>query len=150
MFAILSGLLLAATAAVAQDAGVPADARATINAANAEWIPALKAHDAATIAAPYTDDGIFVTATGAVTKGREAIAQLMRDRFAQMGTVTGGELVQDGLTRQGTFIYEWGHASLELTRDGAGPVHSGGRYLTVWQKTAAGRWAIIRNLSLPE
>lgn len=143
-------LFSALTLATAQDTGVPAEARSTIAKANAEWVPALKARDAVTIAGPYADDGIFVTATGVVAKGRDAVARLMRERFAQMGTVLSGSITQDGLTRQGTSIYEWGHADLELSRAGAPSQHSGGRYLTVWQKSAAGRWVIVRNLSLPE
>jgi ketosteroid isomerase-like protein len=74
----------------------------------------------------------------------------MRDRVAQMGKVVSGELVQDGLTRQGAFIYEWGHATLLVARAGAAPAQSKGRYLTVWRQGTAGRWEIIRNLSLPE
>jgi uncharacterized protein (TIGR02246 family) len=150
LMTIASVMLAALGITSVQVKGVPADARATIAKANAEWIPALKARDAATIAAPYADDGIFVTATGDVIKGRDAVAQLMRDRIAQMGTVISGTIVQDGLTRQGTSIYEWGHAVLELAHEGAPAQHSGGRYLTVWQKSAAGRWVIVRNLSFAE
>ncbi|MGE5362009.1 MAG: hypothetical protein ACM3NQ_23585, partial [Bacteroidales bacterium] len=59
--------------------------------------------------------------------------------------------VQDGATMQGRLIYEWGHARLELVREGAAPEESRGRYLTVWQKNGkTGRWEIVRNLSLPE
>ncbi len=58
--------------------------------------------------------------------------------------------MQDGITRQGAFIYEWGHAVLQIDTAGAAPVQSRGRYLTVWRKSAAGRWEIVRNLSLPD
>lgn len=149
IFLFVLCLSAAPIAAAPQDA-IPSDARTAIAAANADWIPALEKHDAAAIAAPYAQDGIFVTATGEVYKGRGAVAQLMRDRFAQMGTVVNGSLVQDGLTRQGDLIYEWGHADLELAHEGAAPQHSRGRYLTVWQQAADGRWQIVRNLSLPE
>jgi uncharacterized protein (TIGR02246 family) len=142
LLSILSG-------APQQGAPVPADAHAAIAAANAAWVPALKKGDAAAVAAPYADDALFVTAQGFVVKGRDGVGQLMRSRFTQMGAVISGSIVQDGLTVQGDLVYEWGHASLESTKDGARQ-HSGGRYLTVWQKTAAGKWQIIRNLSLPE
>lgn len=151
MIAILIPLiLLATTIAAPPDAGVPADARATIAAANAEWLPALQSGDVSKIAAPYADDGIFVGPTGAVVTGRDAIAKLMRDRLAQSGKPTAGQLLQDGLSRQGALIYEWGHAVLEFAREGAAPARSRGRYLTVWRQSAAGRWEIIRNLSLPD
>lgn len=151
MFILFAAFVLAAGIdATPQEAGVPGDARTTIAAANADWLSSLKAGDAERIAAPYADDGLFVTATGSTVAGREAIARLMRDRVAQMGKVVSGELVQDGLTRQGAFIYEWGHATLLVARAGAAPAQSKGRYLTVWRQGTAGRWEIVRNLSLPE
>lgn len=147
---LVAALLISRLTLAVQDTSVPSAARATIAAANADWIPALKNHDAAAVAAPYADDGVFVTSTGEVFRGRAAVAQLMRDRFAQIGAVLGGTLVQDAVTRQGSLIYEWGHADVETARDGAAPQHSRGRYLTVWRLGAGGRWEIIRNLSLPE
>jgi uncharacterized protein (TIGR02246 family) len=128
---------------------IPPAARREIEAANKEWLPAMEARDAAAIAKPYADDGVFVAANGAVAKGRPAIEQLMRQRFESMGKVVRGVLVQDGLTRQGTLIYEWGHGTLEIAAaDGA--TRSTGRYLTVWQASSDGHWRIVRNLSLPE
>ncbi len=151
MFSILRfAMLAAAVVAGGQEAGIPADARAAIAAANDAWLPAMKARDATTIAAPYADDGVFVTATGTVARGRDGVAQLMRDRFAQTAAVTGGELVQDGITRQGALIYEWGHAVLTLAVKTAQPSQSRGRYLTVWRLSPNGRWEIARNLSLPD
>jgi uncharacterized protein (TIGR02246 family) len=131
-------------------APIPPDARRTIDAANSAWVGAMQREDGDEIAAPYADDGVFVTATGETVRGRNAIAQMMRDRFSQMGKVVGGRLTQDGLVRQGSSIYEWGHAVLDVTgRDGA-TRQSAGRYLTVWQHKPGGRWEIVRNLSLPE
>ncbi len=151
MFRFLTCLVVAAVAGVVpQDAGIPADAKATIAEANAAWLRALQSHDADSVAAPYADNAIFVTPAGTVVKGRDGVAQLMKERFATMGKVRKGDLAQDGTTRQGSLIYEWGHATLDVERPGATPLQSRGRYLTVWQKNASGRWEIIRNLSLPE
>jgi uncharacterized protein (TIGR02246 family) len=146
---VLTMLLVGAAAAAPQDAAVPADARATIAAANADWIASLKAGTPETSADPYAEDGMFVTATGSVVTGREAIRQLLKTRFEGAGRVTDATLVQDGLTLQGPFIYEWGHATIVFVRDGGATVRSSGRYLTVWKKSATGRWEIVRNLSLP-
>src|SRR5512132_1472427 len=80
MFILFAAFVLAAGIdATPQEAGVPGDARTTIAAANADWLSSLKAGDAERIAAPYADDGLFVTATGSTVAGREAIARLMRD-----------------------------------------------------------------------
>jgi uncharacterized protein (TIGR02246 family) len=129
---------------------VPLAARRTIAAANAEWLRAMKSQNVTAIAEPYDEQAVFVTATGEAVRGRPAIEQLMRARFAKIGRVVGGTIVEDGLTRVGTMIYEWGHADLQLSHDGGKPTVSKGRYLTVWKADASGRWRIIRNLSLPE
>jgi uncharacterized protein (TIGR02246 family) len=129
---------------------VPPAARRTIAEANAAWLRASKQEDAAAMAEPYADDGVFVTATGEVVRGRAAIAQLMRERFAKEGHAIDGKIVQDGLMRAGGMIYEWGHVELQLARDASKPVGLKGRYLTVWAVDDAGRWRIVRNLSLPD
>jgi ketosteroid isomerase-like protein len=140
----------AVAAPAARRPRVPLAARRTITAANAEWLRAMKRQDIAGIVEPYDQDAVFVAATGEAVRGRPAIERLMRDRFAKIGRVVGGTIVEDGLTRVGTMIYEWGHADLQLSRDGGKPTVSKGRYLTVWKPDASGHWRIIRNLSLPE
>ncbi len=128
---------------------IPPAARAAIEAANTEWVVAMQRGDAAQIVKPYADDAVFVAANGVVAKGRPAIEQLMRDRFQTMGKVVGGSIVQDGLTRQGRLIYEWGHGTLEIGTAGK-TTKTSGHYLTVWQASANGAWRIVRNLSLPD
>jgi uncharacterized protein (TIGR02246 family) len=128
---------------------VPADARAAIERANNDWLPAMKRQDARAIAEVYADDGVFVLPSGDSVKGRAAIEQLMRDRFSRTGPVVGGTLKQDDLVAAGSMIYEWGHA--EIAFGGTANLsasHVTARYLTVWRRDASGRWRIIRNLSL--
>jgi uncharacterized protein (TIGR02246 family) len=137
-------------AAQNRGANVPAAARRTIAEANAAWLRAIKEEDAAAMAEPFADDSVFVTATGEVVRGRAAIAQLMRERFAKQGRAVDGKIVQDGLRRAGSMIYEWGHVELEFARDASKPVSFKGRYLTVWAADDKGRWRIVRNLSLPD
>ena len=124
---------------------MPPDARETIEKANAAWLPAIRRKNAGPIVEPYSEDAVFVTATGEVAEGREAIRKLMEKRFARPITVTGGELKQDGVALAGSLVYEWGHATLEMS-DGT---TSTGRYLTVWSRGTDSRWRISRNLSLP-
>ena len=137
-----------APAASVDTAAVLRAARPTIDSANAAWLPAMQRQDAAAVAEPYTDSAVFVTGTGETVVGRAAVARLMQQRFARR-RVIGGELVQDGLTLQDDFIYEWGHATIEMQpAAGGAPVRGRGHYLTVWHRDATGRWRIVRNLSL--
>ena len=142
-------IALGASLLAAPPARVPPDARAAIAAANAAWVPAMQRQDIAAIVEPYADDGVFVTPTGESVKGRAAIGQLMRDRFAKAGRMVAGTITQDGLVRVGDLIYEWGHAEMRLAQAGVAETSAAGRYLTVWRHEADGRWRIARNLSLP-
>jgi len=163
---LLASALLAGPPLPAQVAGRPAaadaargpldtiailaSARSEIDAANAAWLPGLQRRDAAAIAAAYADSGLFVASNGTVTRGRAAIARMYAERFPRMRPIRAGAVLQDGLVVLGpTRIVEWGHGWIELApeRDGAPPEHSGGTYLTVWEREADGRWRIVRNLA---
>lgn len=123
-----------------------ASARPVIEAANADWIPAMQAHDARRIAAAYADDGLFILPDGKVIAGRAAVEALTQRRFTPGFKVLSGGLTQDGLTYTGGVIIEWGHGGLTST-DATGQTRtSSGPYLTVWKRDAAGQWRIIRNL----
>jgi ketosteroid isomerase-like protein len=139
----------AVTRAQAPKPEIPAGARRTIAKANADWLEAMKRQDAAAIAEPYDSAAVFVTATGESVRGRAGIEALMRERLVKSRRVTGGKIVQDGLVPVGSMIYEWGHANLDVALAGGGTGTLSGRYLTVWGKDSAGRWRIMRNLSLP-
>jgi uncharacterized protein (TIGR02246 family) len=130
-------------------AAVLRSARPEIEAANAAWLPGLKAHDAASIAAAYADSGIFVAANGAVVRGREAVAHMYEGRFGRMGEIRAGGIVQDGIAVvSSSLLYEWGRGWLETVGANGTAARSGGSYLTVWQRQADGHWRIVRNLSL--
>ena len=147
-------LALAPTAGRAQGAGadsaaIPASARQEIARLDAASLAAMKAGDAATVASLYADTAVFVTIGGRVYRGRRGVEEFMRARFRAGGRPASGTIVQDGLTRAGAMIYEWGHVELRMAEADPGAEPLRGRYLTVWAPEAAGRWRIVRNLSLP-
>jgi uncharacterized protein (TIGR02246 family) len=125
-----------------------ASARQAIEAANSGWLPALKRGDADAVAADYAPDGILITSKGAAVRGRAAIAASYRAEIAQLGRVTDGGLVQEGVTVSGGLIYEWGHGWLAFEQKDGKRKTSSGLYFTVWKRGPDGHWAIIRNLVL--
>ncbi|HEV2442591.1 MAG TPA: SgcJ/EcaC family oxidoreductase [Steroidobacteraceae bacterium] len=126
-----------------------ASARQAIESANAGWLPAMERGDAAAVAAAYAEDGVLITGKGAAIRGRAAIAARYRAELASIGQITGGGLVQEGVTVSGRLIYEWGHGWLTTRqKDGKLRTGSGHSYLTVWRREPDGTWAIIRNLAL--
>ena len=143
---LLAVLLLMAPAA---SGAIPTAARRTITETNAAWLRAMKRQDAATIAAIYGDDAVFVTPDGQSLRGRTAIETFERGRFEKSGRVLDGTIEDDGLSASGPYVYEWGHATLRIAQSAGGAATVTGRFLTVWSADSRGRWRIIRNLSLP-
>ena len=81
----------------------------------------MKRQDAVAIAAIYGDEAVFITATGDALRGRTAVEAFERERFQKLD----GMIEDDGLTRSGAFVYEWGHAGDSGT--GAGHLSSAHR-----------------------
>jgi uncharacterized protein (TIGR02246 family) len=160
---ILSAIFAVATSAVTlraqtapsavsalDTASILASARPEIDAANAAWLPGLRKHDAQAIAAAYSDSGMFVSASGKVTRGRAAVASMYAARFPTLREIRAGDVVQKGMAVIGpSRIVEWGEAWIEMagTAPGAAPTRSGGAYLTIWEREADGHWRIVRNLT---
>ena len=146
---MIAGFLLAAAVATPRPdcAALVASARPAIEHANGDWVRALKARDAAAIAAAYADDGVFVLADGSLVKGRAAVEALYARNGAAAASIVGGGITTEGVAcSDDGLIYEWGDG--RLAQKGAdGAVHErGGPYLTVW-KQLGGEWKIVRNLA---
>ena len=140
-------LLLSAGISIAANSGDPKLERA-IKKANAEWAGAMKTGDAAVIAAPYTDNAVFVGIDGACVQGKNEIEKLYRARFESAGFATSTSIRSKSLLLDGDLAYESGDAQVGFLKDGKATV-SGGRFLTVWQRQPDGGWKIVRNIVLP-
>jgi len=125
-----------------------ADAKVAIDAANGEWPAAMRMRDAARIAAPYADDGLFIAPDGEVVRGRSAIERMLADYLATADRLVSATIRSDGLQYSGGSIIEWGHG--EVSREGKdGRVKSAtSHYLTIWHRGDRGVWRIRRNILL--
>jgi len=148
-------LAFAASAAIlaSQGPGVPpagADPRllAAVKKANSDFETAMTKSDTATIAEPYAADAVFVSPDGTATRGRAAIEQLYRDRFAKSGPALETKILSEELMLDGDFAYERGRGSI-TRRVGEKRVTDWARFLTVWQRQPDGAWKIFRNIVLP-
>ena len=119
-----------------------------IEKANSEFIVATKTGDAATIAAPYTENASFITIDGACIQGRTQIEKMYRDRFARIGQVSSTKINSKKVVVDGDLAYESGYGEIGVIKDGKLSIN-GGRFLTVWQRQADGDWKILRNVVLP-
>lgn len=151
-FLSICACIFIARVAAAESPPIPEDllaqARPTIEAANSDWVPAMKRRDAKAIASFYAEDGVLIAPDGKALQGRDAVEASYAKGMTASFRFVGGGIVQDGVVlAPGPLIYEWGHAGIEIERDGK-TVHSAGNYLTVWKRNAAGKWEISRNLAL--
>jgi uncharacterized protein (TIGR02246 family) len=145
---VAAGVLLFCVAATAVAVRSDDALHAAVRKANSEWAAAMKSGDAAVIAAPYTDNAVFVLVDGRSLQGRAAIEQMYREGFQKGGTASSTKIQSRSLVRDGDLAYESGYADVGVVRDGT-PVTRGGRYLTVWQRQVDGAWKILRNIVLP-
>src|SRR5262249_5251118 len=118
-----------------------------IDKANSEWASAMKTGDAATIAAAYADDAVFIGFDGSCTKGRTEIEKMYRARFEKGGVAASTKIERRNITVDGDLAYDSGYAEIGMKKDAKISVN-GGRYLTVWQNQS-GNWKIIYNVVLP-
>jgi uncharacterized protein (TIGR02246 family) len=122
-----------------------ASAKPTIEHANDDWVRALRARDAAGIAAAYADDGVFVLADGTEVKGRAAVEKLYAAQRPVQ--ILGGGIESQGIVCGADgLLYEWGQGRLVIRAKDGAERKSGGPYLTVWKRFDSG-WRIVRNLA---
>src|ERR1043165_1741465 len=77
-----------------------------VRKANAEWAAAMKTGDAATIAAPYSDDAVFILSDGTCIQGRAKIQEMYRAGFERAGLATSTRIESKKLVIDGDLAYE--------------------------------------------
>jgi len=89
-----------------------------------------------------------VSTDGTATRGRAAIEQLYRDRFAKSGPALETKIMSEELMLDGDFAYERGRSSITRSvREDR--VTDWARFLTIWERQPDGGWMIFPNVVLP-
>lgn len=141
---------LASMASLAGAAPAPVDpaAVAAIERANGEWLPAIKAGDAARIAAPYAEAGVFVLPDGSKVAGRRAVEAMYARRSGGGSRIVDGGITSCGrLASAPEHVLEWGYGRATTRAPDGAVKMSGGPYVTWWRKAADGTWRIDRNVA---
>lgn len=89
-----------------------------IQKANSEFLVAVKTGDAATIAAPYAENGLFVLADGTCIQGRTEIEKMCRRGFDKSGPPSSSELDSKNVVLDGDVAYESGNAQVTVIKEG--------------------------------
>ncbi len=138
-----------AAPAVAPGAETLADVRRAIDRGNAQWSEGWLKGDAAMVAAIFADDGVQLSSSGKIIKGREQIRE--RQQAAMQGndpgvkvTVTTVNVWLDGDT-----AYETGKYKYEYKEKGKPGVDEG-RYVTIWKRQKDGSWKLSMDMGVPQ
>lgn len=142
---VVAVLLLFLGASPLSARSVDAKLKRAVRKANSDWVAAVKTGDAAAIAAPYREDAVFVLADGTCIHGRAEIEKMYRVGFERRGVASSARIDSKTLTVDGDLAYESGYGEIGRISEGKAST-TGGRYLTVWQRTTEGEWQIIRNI----
>ncbi|MGN6514280.1 MAG: hypothetical protein ACTHLR_00385 [Rhizomicrobium sp.] len=129
----LAAALLLASAGDALAGSIPPDARKTIDAENAKWVPALEAGNVRRACSGFAGDAVIVSADGK-SSSLDAYEAALQKRFDAGLKITGGQVISEGAELVNGQIVEWG-SSILTAKDKTQPEHKGGGYyLTVWTK----------------
>ncbi|HEX5182855.1 MAG TPA: nuclear transport factor 2 family protein [Allosphingosinicella sp.] len=144
---MIVALLIALAAPEGAGDRVVASASPDIDRANAEWAVAIRSGDAARLAAPYAEDGIFIGPGGNVVKGRKAVEALYAAGARASSHIVGAGIKSGGrVAADANDVYEWGEAWLRVRAADGKLTRRGGRFLTVWH-LYGGHWMITRNIA---
>jgi uncharacterized protein (TIGR02246 family) len=134
--------VLGAPAHAAGDAGLGS----TLDAAYGVWSQGMQSGDMAQIMSLYTEDAVWCGVDGACFTGHAAIEAMNRDRIQRNGAMRSVEPKTTSLSREGDYVYEWGHTRVVSAKGEQRSVH----YLAVWRRQPDGGWKISRDILLPD
>src|SRR5688572_4268133 len=109
------------------------------------WIAAAERDDAASVAAMYTEDAIFLTSDGGTLNGRAAIEASLAESFKAS---TGLTITEESSEVSGDVVYSTGEWKQTITMPDGKTVDAEGRYLVISELQADGAWKITRHVSI--
>ncbi|MGH7558052.1 MAG: YybH family protein [Gemmatimonadota bacterium] len=149
------GLLAACQTEPAEQTGATEEAatadaatvRSEIESINDRFEQALLAHDAAAIAAIYTEDALVLPPSAPRTEGRAAIEAMFSSWFEQVPasdtfTLTTDQIV---LAESGEIAYEIGTYQTSGTAPSGETYEESGKYLGVWENVG-GEWKMAADM----
>ena len=128
----------------AQAAGGVEEAKAGIAQSNAKWEAAVKAGDAAAIAALYTSDALVLPPDQEMAKGR-AGAEKVFGGMLKAGVKSVG-LHTDTVERAGDYAIETGTVTVTVQPEGKAAQTSNGKYVVVWKCQNDRSWQLHRDI----
>ena len=96
----------------------------------------------------FAEDGLVVTAEGPLAEGREAVRRLTAGFLDNPDLAFSWEPERAEVAAGGDMGWTIGHYRAELKRADGPPAVRTGRYMTVWKRTADGRWRVAADIDV--
>lgn len=146
---ILMILLLFTPQATGEGAASMDSVQAKIDAGNARWIEAFSSADGKKLAELFDPEGMMLSSSGDVTKGREAIEARVTRWLDTVGPVLYTiETLRVWPVENDYF--EAGSYTVSYTDPETGNIKDSGRYLVIWRSQPDGSLKIYRDVALPK
>lgn len=118
------------------------EVRKAIDAMNEKGEKDLLAGTMDTTLGHYTDDAISMPNNGPMLKGKKAIKEYYQGMFASGMKFTKVHFITDNVQVSGPYAYEVGKYTMTLQIPVIGEMSDEGKYLTVYEHSADGKWKI--------
>jgi len=132
-------------AQAAPDSTLLAEAKASIDAGNNEWIQGLEAGDPARVAAIFSEDGTMFGSKGRIFKGKDALLKIISQIMEYYGPGIKVTVSTLQVWVVGESAYETGEFAYEYTKDGTRHIDEG-TYCTMWRRQADGKWKLVLDI----
>jgi uncharacterized protein (TIGR02246 family) len=128
----------------AQEKASTANVKSVIEATNAKFATALKAGNAAEVAALYTEDAVVMAPGAPALTGKAAIAEMFGGWLASTN-VTDFTLTATEVVQAGEYAFETGAYNMIMQpKSGGDVITDKGKYIVVW-KREGGVWKLHRD-----
>jgi uncharacterized protein (TIGR02246 family) len=126
-----------------------AEAKRAIDKGNAQWVEAWEKGDPQMLAAIFTEDGVMLSQSGKVFKGRQQILERQREAMQSVTRPIKVSVITVKIWLDGDAAYETGKYKYEYAEKGK-PVTEAGRYVTMWKRQDDGSWKLSMDMAVPE
>jgi uncharacterized protein (TIGR02246 family) len=124
----------------------PAAARRAIEAADQDFIVALKKKDVKAIGEMFEPDGVYLPSGADAVHGRDQIVKYLSAKLADK-TIDEASLVTQDVTVAAHTAYETGLYTRTVRVGAASAVSDHGKYVVVWQYGDDKKWRILRDIA---
>jgi uncharacterized protein (TIGR02246 family) len=140
----LAMILLAAGSATAQQGADPTAVEQTLRDLDRQWVEAIQAGDATTIANFYAEDGLMMPPNAQQAEGREAIGQVWQGILQLPNVSLSFEPTRIKVAEGGDMAYDIGAYALAF--DAAqGRAEDEGKYVQIWVRED-GDWKVAADI----